>query len=110
MTGESAVMDVQPLPVPLPLGGVGAGAAGGAALAARYRHGGQTPQPRYRTALRHCSDLDHCTAAFLSVPASVRVASVSLERGGRPRVTAGIRDLRVLKTTQVRYRGDIYAF
>ena len=102
MIGESTVLDVQPLHVPLPLGGVGAGPAGGAALAARHGHGGQAPQPRYPTALHHCSGLHHYTAAFLSVPASVRVASVSLERGGRPRVTAGIRDLRVLKTTQVR--------
>ena len=38
--------------------------------------------------------------AFISSPSSIRVAEVEFSRGSRPRVTAGIRDLRVLKTTQ----------
>jgi len=38
--------------------------------------------------------------AFVSVPMSVRVASVLLTRGQVPVVSAGIRNMRVLKTTQ----------
>ena len=38
--------------------------------------------------------------AFISSPSLTRVAEVEFTRGSRPRVTAGIRDLRVLKTTQ----------
>merc|ERR1739844_81481 len=38
--------------------------------------------------------------AFVSTPVSVRVASVVLTRGHLPLVSAGIRSLRILKTTQ----------
>merc|ERR1712215_569727 len=38
--------------------------------------------------------------AFVSTPVSVRVASVVLTRGHLPLVSAGLRNLRVLKTTQ----------
>ena len=38
--------------------------------------------------------------AFVSVPDMVRTAEVIRERGSMPEVSAGIRDLRVLKTTQ----------
>lgn len=38
--------------------------------------------------------------AFVSSPVSVRVAEVQYSRGGKPVVSAGIRGLRVLKTTQ----------
>jgi len=38
--------------------------------------------------------------AFISSPSMTRVAKVEMTRGSRPSVTAGIRDLRVLKTTQ----------
>ena len=38
--------------------------------------------------------------AFVSVPDMVRTAEVIRERGAMPEVSAGIRDLRVLKTTQ----------
>jgi len=38
--------------------------------------------------------------AFVSTPVAVRVAKVEYARGGRPIVSAGIRQLRVLKTTQ----------
>jgi len=38
--------------------------------------------------------------AFVSNPMSVRVAEVQYSRGGKPIVSSGIRDLRVLKTTQ----------
>jgi len=38
--------------------------------------------------------------AFVSTPMSVRVASVVLTRGHLPLVSAGIRNLRILKTTQ----------
>jgi len=38
--------------------------------------------------------------AFLSSPSATRVASVVLSRGSIPKVSAGIRNMRVLKTTQ----------
>ena len=38
--------------------------------------------------------------AFISSPSLTRVAEVEFTRGSRPTVTAGIRNLRVLKTTQ----------
>ena len=38
--------------------------------------------------------------AFVSVPEMIRTAEVIRERGSMPEVRAGLRDLRVLKTTQ----------
>jgi len=38
--------------------------------------------------------------AFVSTPVAVRVANVEYTRGGKPIVSAGLRELRVLKTTQ----------
>jgi len=38
--------------------------------------------------------------AFISSPSMTRVAEVVMTRGSRPSITAGIRNLRVLKTTQ----------
>jgi len=38
--------------------------------------------------------------AFVSNPIAVRVTQVQYSRGGKPEVSSGIRDLRVLKTTQ----------
>merc|ERR1719447_898030 len=38
--------------------------------------------------------------AFVSTPVAVRVANVEYARGGRPIVSAGLRELRILKTTQ----------
>jgi len=38
--------------------------------------------------------------AFVSNPMAIRVAQVQYPRGGKPEVSSGIRDLRVLKTTQ----------
>ena len=49
--------------------------------------------------IRDKAGLEH-SHAFISSPSMTRVAEVEMTRGSSPRVTAGIRDLRVLKTTQ----------
>ena len=42
--------------------------------------------------------------AFVSVPEMIRTAEVIRERGSMPEVRAGLRDLRVLKTTQSSFK------
>ena len=48
----------------------------------------------------HCSQGREHSHAFYSVPSLTRVAEVVFARGRLPEVTSGLRNLRVLKTTQ----------
>lgn len=45
--------------------------------------------------------------AFVSSPMAVRIAEVQYSRGGKPVVAGGIRDLRVLKTTQSAFKNFV---
>ena len=49
------------------------------------------------------SDSNH-NHAFVNVPEVIRTAEVIRERGSMPEVRAGLRDLRVLKTTQSSFK------